>query len=53
MEVALFVQLNTVPGTIPEKLIAAVEPLLHIPWLATAIYSGVGLTVIVNGTGVP
>lgn len=51
--VLLFVQLYTVPATLPVKLTAAVLLLLHTTWLATALTVGVGLTVIVKVTGVP
>ena len=53
MEVVLFVQLYTVPGTVPPKLTAAVEEPWHNVWLATAFTVGVGLTVMVKVFGVP
>jgi D-ribose pyranose/furanose isomerase RbsD len=45
IEVALFVQLYTVPGTGPVNDIAAVCALLQTVWLLTALTAGVGLTV--------
>lgn len=51
--VLLFVQLNTVPATVPLKLIAAVGEPLQTTWLATALTVGVGFTVIVNVIGAP
>ena len=50
---ALFVQLNTVPGTLPVKVTAAVVLPLQSTWLATAATFGVGFTVIVNVEAVP
>lgn len=44
----VFVQLKTVPGTVPLKLTAAVELPLQTVWLPTAATVGVGFTVIVN-----
>lgn len=49
----LLVQLNTVPGTGPVKLIAAVAALLQTAWLVGWSIVGAGLTVIVKVTGVP
>ena len=45
IEVLLFVQLYTVPGTKPVKLTAAVGKPLHTTWLATGFTVGVGFTV--------
>jgi hypothetical protein len=54
MEVLLFVQLKTVPTTVPEKLIVVVGAPLQTVWLAgMAVAVGVGFTVIVNWIGVP
>src|SRR4051812_21057442 len=43
--VLLFVQVYTVPGTPPLKFTAAVALLLHTDWFATAVATGIGLTV--------
>jgi len=51
--VLVFVQLYTVPATVPLKLTAAVSAPVHTDWLPTAATVGVGLTVIVNVIGVP
>ena len=48
IEGVLFTQLYTVPGTDPEKVMAAVEVLLHTTWLETAFTVAVGFTVIVK-----
>ena len=48
IEVLLFVQLNPVPLTAPEKFIALVVALLHKDWLAGCTTLGVGLTAIVK-----
>lgn len=54
MLVLLFVQLNTVPGTVPEKLIVCVGAPLHIVCdVGAAETVGVGFTVIVTVAGVP
>ena len=56
IEVALFVQLYTVPGgavTAPVKVTAVVAEPLHNTWLGTAFTVGVGLTKTVAITGVP
>ncbi len=53
IDVLLFVQLYTVPGTLPLKLMAAVLDPLHNTWLVTGFTFGVGLTVMVNVIGVP
>lgn len=53
IDVLLLVQLYTVPGTLPLKLMAAVLDPLHNTWLATGLTSGVGFTVMVNVIGVP
>jgi len=53
MDVLLFVQLNTVPVTVPAKFTAVVGVLLHKVWLPTAVTVGVGFTVMVNVMGVP
>ena len=54
IDVLLFVQLKTVPITVPEKLIVAVGEPLQTVWLAGAAEAvGVGLIVIVNCTGAP
>ena len=53
MEVLLFVQLNPVPLTAPEKFIALVVALLHKDWLAGCTTLGVGLTAIVKLCKVP
>ena len=46
---ALFVQLNTVPGTAPVKLIAVVADPLHSVWLVCEAETvGAGFTVTVN-----
>ncbi len=44
----LFVQLKFVPGTVPEKLTAAVVAPLQMVWSTGSATVGVGLTVIVN-----
>ena len=49
----LFVQLNTVPATVPLNVTAAVEAPLHTVWFATGETLGEGFTVIVNVVGVP
>lgn len=49
----LFVQLYTVPATGPAMVTAVVFVPLHTVWLAIALTDGVGLTVMVNVTGVP
>jgi hypothetical protein len=49
----LFVQLYTVPGTLPVKLTGELEEALQRVWLLTAFTVGFGLTVIVNVVGVP
>lgn len=41
------------PATVPAKVTAVVDPPAHTVWLATVFTVGVGLTVIVNVTGVP
>ena len=48
MDVALFVQLNTVPATVPVNDTAVVGDPLHTTWFASAATVGVGFTVIVN-----
>jgi hypothetical protein len=48
MAVALFVQLNTVPATVPVNDTAVVGDPLHTTWFASAATVGVGFTVIVN-----
>ena len=48
MDVALFVQLNTVPATVPVNDTAVVGDPLHTTWFASAARVGVGFTVIVN-----
>ncbi len=54
IDVLLFVQLKTVPITVPEKLIVAVGEPLQTVWLAGAAEAvGVGLIVMVNCTGAP
>jgi len=53
MPVLLFVQLNTVPGTVPVNVTAVVDAPLQTDWLATAATVAVGLTVIVKLTGTP
>ena len=53
IEVRLFVQLYTVPGTAPEKATAVVDPLLQITWFEIAFTVAVGLTVTVNVVAVP
>ena len=53
IEVLLFVQLNPVPLTAPEKFIALVVALLHKDWLAGCTTLGVGLTAIVKLCKVP
>jgi hypothetical protein len=50
---ALFVQLNTVPGTVPLKLVAATVLPLQTVWFVGWATVGVGLTVIVNVIGAP
>src|SRR5262245_13114909 len=45
IEGVLFVQLNTVPGTEPLKLTAAVLVLLQTVWFETAFTFGIGFTV--------
>jgi len=49
----LLVQVNTVPATAPENVMAVVVPPSHIAWLAIALTVGVGLTVIVNVIAAP
>ena len=51
--VLLFVQLNTVPGTVVVKFTAPVGEPLQTVWFATAFTVGVGFTVMVNVIGVP
>ena len=51
--VLLFVQLKVVPATPPVKLTAAVAAALQRTWLTGTSTVAVGLTVIVNVTGVP
>ena len=51
--VLLFVQLYTVPVIPPVQLMAVVGEPLHTDWGATAFTVGVGVTVMVNVTGVP
>lgn len=51
--VLLFVQLYTVPGTLPVKLTAAVVAPLHNTCGVTAFTVGTGFTVMVNVAGVP
>ena len=53
IDVLLFVQLNTVPAIAPVNVTGAVNAPGHIDWFGTAFTVGVGLTVIVNETGVP
>ena len=43
----LFVQLNTVPATLPVKTTGAVGVLLHTTWLAGCATSGIGFTITV------
>lgn len=50
--VLLFVQLYTVPATVPEKVAVVLVP-THAVWLACAFTDGIGFTVMVNVTGVP
>ena len=50
---ALFVQLNTVPATVPTKFTAVVLAPLQSTWFATEATVGVGLTVIVKLIDVP
>ena len=47
-----FVQLYTVPGTAPVKVAVVTVPTQTV-WFGCAFTVGVGLTVIVNVTGVP
>ena len=49
----LFVQLNTVPDTFPEKITGSVCCPLHTVWLSTGSTVGTGFTVISNSIGVP
>ena len=51
--VLLFVQLYTVPGTLPVKLTAAVNELLQTVWLEMVFTVGEGFTVMVYVLGVP
>ena len=44
----VFVQVNTVPATVPVKLTGAVEAAAHTAWLAGWFTFGVGLTVMVK-----
>ena len=53
MLVFVFVQLYTVPGTLPVKLTAAVALPLHSTCDATAFTVGTGFTVMVNVCDVP
>lgn len=53
MVVLLFVQLYTVPGTLPVKLTAAVAAPLHNTCDDTAFTVGTGFTVMVNVVAVP
>ena len=53
MLVLSLVQLNTVPGTGPVIVTAAVVAPLHTTWLAIALVDGVGFTVMVNDTDGP
>src|SRR5687768_11390575 len=48
IEGVLLVQLNTVPGTGPLKLIAAVAALLQTVWFETGFTVGIALMVTVN-----
>ncbi len=52
MAVLLFVQLYTVPATVPVKVCVTVAP-AHTVWLAGWFTVGIGFTVIVNVIGVP
>ena len=52
IEVLLFVQLYTVPATVPVKLTEVVAPLQTI-WFAGVFTTGVGFTVIVKVFDVP
>ena len=51
--VLLLVQVNTVPGTGPLSVTAALAAPLHKVWLAIAFTDGVGFTVMVNDTDGP
>lgn len=53
MDGLLFVQLYTVPATGPVMVTAVVAAPAHTVWLAIVFTAGVGLTVMVNVTGVP
>ena len=48
IDVLLFVQLNTVPGTVPVKLTAAVGEPLHRTWFGTAFTLGIGFIISVT-----
>ena len=52
-ETLSFVQLNAVVPTVPVNVIAFVVAPLHNTWLAGVTTFGVGLTVMVNDSGVP
>lgn len=51
--VLLFVQLNTVPGTVPLNVTAVVALPLHNTWLLIPATVGVGFTLMLNSIGVP
>jgi hypothetical protein len=53
IEVWSFVQVYTVPGTVPETAIELTVPLLQSVTSATGLITGVGFTVMVNVEGVP
>ena len=52
MAVLLLVQLNTVPGTAPVKVLVTKDPAQTVSFV-TAFTVGIGLTVMVNVMGVP
>ncbi len=53
MPVLLLFQLNDVPGTVPVKLIDAVDAPLQTAWLETGVTFGAGLTVILKVSAAP
>ena len=53
IDALLFVQLYTVPATVPVMFTNVVAAPAHKAWLATVVTDGVGFTVIVNVIGVP
>ena len=53
IDVLLFVQLNTVPPTVPLNVIPTVDAPLHTVWYMGSATVGVGLTVMVNTWAVP